>query len=132
MQHGGSKIYWILSIFCIHNSNVSVRCIYQWSGDHISWKSHSGEAFSGLLTDGGRHLSLSVTHILQCHTYPTFPRKTYFIEWYSWFKFNNLGLTRYGTVLQVYKSVARTLKLKIRKIWELIPTSVGSYKGRTG
>ena len=42
-------------------------------------------------------------------------------EGWSWFKFNNLGLTL-GTNLKFYISVAKGLKLKVRKFWGLIPT----------
>ena len=50
-------------------------------------------------------------------------RKTTFFEEWSWFKFNNLGLTL-GTNLIFYTSVAKGLKLKVRKVWGLIPTFV--------
>ena len=45
-----------------------------------------------------------------------------FEEW-SWFKFNNLGLVL-GMNLKFYTSVAKGLKLKVRKFWGLIPTLV--------
>ena len=45
------------------------------------------------------------------------------IEGKSWFKFNNLGLAL-GTNLKFYTSVAKGLKLKIRKFWGLISTFV--------
>ena len=41
----------------------------------------------------------------------------------SWFKFNNLRLTL-GANLKFYTSVAKELKLKVRKFWGLIPTFV--------
>ena len=50
-------------------------------------------------------------------------RKTAFFEGWSWFKFNNLGLAL-GTNLKFYTSVAKGLKLKVRKFWGLIPTFV--------
>ena len=50
-------------------------------------------------------------------------RKTAFFEEWSWFKFNNLGLAL-GTNLKFYASVAKGLKLKLRKFWRLIPTFV--------
>ena len=50
-------------------------------------------------------------------------RKTYFFEGCSWFKFNNLGLAL-GMALKFYTSVAKGLKLKVRKFWGLIPTFV--------
>ena len=50
-------------------------------------------------------------------------RKTAFFEGWSWFKFDNLGLAL-GTNLKFYNSVAKELKLKVRKFWGLIPTFV--------
>ena len=50
-------------------------------------------------------------------------RKTAFSEGCSWFKFNNLGLAL-GKDLKFYTSVAKELKLKVRKFWELMPTFV--------
>ena len=39
------------------------------------------------------------------------------------FKFNNLGLAL-DMNLKFYTSVAKELKLKVRKFWELIPTLI--------
>ena len=50
-------------------------------------------------------------------------RKTAFFERWSWFKFDNLRLAL-DTKLKFYTSVAKGLKLKVRKFWELIPTFV--------
>ena len=50
-------------------------------------------------------------------------RKTAYFEGWSWFKFNNSGLTL-GTNLKLYTSVAKRLKLKAKKFWGLIPTFV--------
>ena len=46
-----------------------------------------------------------------------------FFEGWSWFKFNNLGVAL-GTTLNFYTSVAKGLKLKVRKLWCLILTFV--------
>ena len=46
----------------------------------------------------------------------------FFVGW-SWFNFNSLGLALHLT-LKVYSSVAKGLKLKVRKFWWLIPTFV--------
>ena len=40
---------------------------------------------------------------------------------WSWFKFKNLGL---ALGMTFYTSVAKGLKLKVRKLWGLIPTFV--------
>ena len=50
-------------------------------------------------------------------------QKTAFIEGWSWFKFNNLGLVP-GTNLKFYTSVIKGLKLKVRKFLGLFPTFV--------
>ena len=42
---------------------------------------------------------------------------------WSWFKFNNPGLAL-GTNLKLYTSMAKGLKVKVRKFWGLIPTFV--------
>ena len=49
--------------------------------------------------------------------------KYYFFEGWSWFKFNNLRLGP-GMVLKFYTSVAKRLKLKVKKFLGLIPTFV--------
>ena len=49
--------------------------------------------------------------------------KTTFIEVWSWFRFNNLGLA-IGIGLKFYNSVAKGLELKVRKFCRLIPTFV--------
>ena len=55
--------------------------------------------------------------------YKDLTRKTVFFEGWSWFKFNNLGLAL-SISLKFYSSVAKELKLKVRKFWELIPTFI--------
>ena len=50
-------------------------------------------------------------------------RKTSFFEGCSWVKFNNFGLAL-GMGLTFYANVAKGLKLKVRKFWELICTFV--------
>ena len=47
----------------------------------------------------------------------------FFFEELSWFNFNNLGLA-VDLKLKFYISVAKGLKLKVRKFWWLIPTFV--------
>ena len=53
--------------------------------------------------------------------YKDLTRKIAFFDGWSWFKLNNLGLAL-GTNLKFYASVAKRLKLKVRKFWGLIPT----------
>ena len=55
--------------------------------------------------------------------YKDLTRKTTFFEGWSWFKFNNLVLAL-GTNFKFYTSVAKRLKLKVRKFWGLISTFV--------
>ena len=59
-----------------------------------------------------------ITSILQDLT-----RKTSFLEGWSWFKFNNLGLAL-GIKLAFYTSVVKGLKLKLKRFLGLIPTFV--------
>ena len=55
--------------------------------------------------------------------------KNHFVVGWSWFKFNNLGLTL-GTNLKCCTSVAKGLKLKLREFWRLIPTFVEVRRGK--
>ena len=48
-----------------------------------------------------------------------FHQKINFFEECSWFKFHNLGLTL-GMNSIFYTSIAKGLKLKVRKFWEII------------
>ena len=50
-------------------------------------------------------------------------RKTFFWERCSWFKFSNLELGL-GMALNFYTSVAKRLKLQMKKFWGLISTFV--------
>ena len=45
----------------------------------------------------------------------------------SWFKFNDLGLAL-GANLKFYTSMAKELKLKVKKFWGLIPIEVTGEK----
>ena len=53
--------------------------------------------------------------------YKDLTRKMAFFVGWSWFKFNNLGLAL-GTNLKFCNSVAKVLKLKVRKFWRPNPT----------
>ena len=55
--------------------------------------------------------------------YRDLTRKTAFFESRSWFKFNNLGLAL-GMNWNFYTSVAKGLKLKVRKFFGLVPMFV--------
>ena len=50
-------------------------------------------------------------------------RKTTFFEGWTWFEFNNLGMAL-GMTLKFYTSVAKGLKLKVRKFCGLSPAFV--------
>ena len=52
-----------------------------------------------------------------------FNQKNRFFDGWSWFKFNNLGLSA-GKNLKFCASVAKGLKLKVRKFWGTNPTFV--------
>ena len=61
--------------------------------------------------------------------YKDLTRKTAFFEGWSWFKFNNLGLTLV-TNLKFYISVAKGWKLNAKKFWGLIPMFVEVTGGK--
>ena len=63
--------------------------------------------------------------------YKDLTRKTAFFEGWSWFKFNNLRLVL-GTNLKFYTSVAKGLKLKVRKVLGADFYVCRSYRGKTG
>ena len=63
-------------------------------------------------------MKVIITSILKGLTRKT----TFFVGW-SWFNLNILGLPL-GTVLKFYTSVAKGLKLKVRKFWGLTRTFV--------
>ena len=57
-------------------------------------------------------------------SYPEFYKnltKKHFFKGWSWFKFNNL-VQALDASLKVYTSVAKRLKLKVKKFLRLIPT----------
>ena len=58
-------------------------------------------------------------------------RKTAFFEGWFWFKFNNLGLAL-AKNLKFPTSVAKGLKLIVRKFWGLNPTFVEVTGKKTG
>ena len=65
--------------------------------------------------------SISMKEVIVTSIWPEKP--FFFFEWWSRFKFNNLGLVL-GTNLNFYTRVTKGLKLKVRKFWGLIPTFV--------
>ena len=56
-------------------------------------------------------------------TFKDLTRKNNLSEGWSWFKFNNVGLTL-DMDLKVYTNMVKELKLKVRKFWGLIPMFV--------
>ena len=52
-----------------------------------------------------------------------YTEKAIFVDRFSWFKFNNLGLAL-GVALKCFLSVVKWLKLKLQKFWGLIPKFV--------
>ena len=59
------------------------------------------------------------------------PERPLFFEGWSWYKFNNLGLAL-ETNLKFYASVAKGLKLKVRKVLAADSYVRRSYRGKTG
>ena len=72
-------------------------------------------------------LACSMREVILTSILKGLDQKNHFFEGWSWFKFNNLGLTR-DTNLKFHTSVARGLKLKVRKFWGLIPYVCLSYR----
>ena len=67
--------------------------------------------------------SICIREVITTSILKGFDQKNRFFEGWSWFKFNNLGLAL-GVNLKFYTSVAKGLKLKVRKFWGLILTFV--------
>ena len=57
----------------------------------------------------------------QLNFYKDLTKKKQFLERWSSFYFNNLGLVK-GMALKFHKSLAEGLRLKAREFWRLIPT----------
>ena len=55
--------------------------------------------------------------------YKDLARKNTFFEGWSWFKFKSFGILL-GMALKFYTRVAKRLKLKVRKLWGLLPRFV--------
>ena len=70
-----------------------------------------------------RNCSISIRKVIITSILQGLDQKTAFFEGWSWSKFNNLGLTL-GTNFKFYTSVAKDLKLKVRKFVGLNPTFV--------
>ena len=58
-------------------------------------------------------------------------KKNTFFEGWSWFNFNNLGLALV-MILKLYTSVAKGLKIKVRKLWGLSHTFAEVTREKTG
>ena len=67
--------------------------------------------------------SIFVREVIITSIFNDLTRKTAFFEGCSWFKFNKLRLAL-DMALKFYTSVAKGLKLKVRKICRKIPTFV--------
>ena len=68
-------------------------------------------------------LAFLLEKLSQPQFYKDLTKKTAFFQRWSCFKFNNLGLAL-GTNLRFYTSIAKGLKLKVRRFLGLIPTFV--------
>ena len=71
------------------------------------------------LIDQSLVTSISMSEVIITSFYKDLTRKITFFEGCSWFKFNILGLAL-GMNLKFYTSVAKGLKLKVRKFLGLI------------
>ena len=65
--------------------------------------------------------SISMREVIIASILLRFDQKNHFFDRWPWFKFNNSGLAL-GLNLKFYASVAKVLKLKVRKFLGLIPT----------
>ena len=66
--------------------------------------------------------SISMRKVIITSTLQGFDRKNHFFEGRSWFKLNNFGL-KPGMASKFYTSVAKGLKVKVKKLFRLIPPS---------
>ena len=82
---------------------------------------HSNYSVSAVMWSKFDNSSISVREVIITSIYKDLTRKTAFFEGCSWCKFNNLRLAL-STNLTFYTSVAKGLKLKVRKFWGLILT----------
>ena len=67
--------------------------------------------------------SICMRKVIITSFYKDLTRKVAFLEGWSWFKFNNLGLALSAN-LKFYISVAKESKLKVRMFWGPNPTFV--------
>ena len=67
--------------------------------------------------------SISMKEVITTSVLSGFDQKNRIFERWSWLKFSSLKLAL-GTNLKFYTSVAKGLRLKVRKFWGLIPTIV--------
>ena len=65
--------------------------------------------------------SISMREVIITSNLWKFHKKNPFFDGWFWFKFNNLGLAL-GKNLKFYTSMAKGLKLTVRKFWGLTPT----------
>ena len=65
--------------------------------------------------------SISVKEVIITSILKWFDKKNRFFEGWSWFKFDNLGLALV-TNFKFYTSMAKGLKVKVRRFWGLIST----------
>ena len=115
MKFFWNKCYYVIYSVCdvtnkflLHDSNYIV--------DVVTW---SKFGYSSI-----RIREVIITSILK-----GFDQKNRFFDRWSRFKFNNLGLAL-GTNLKFYTSVAKELKLKVRKFLGPIPTFVEVTGGK--
>ena len=64
-------------------------------------------------------VTISIREVIIISILSGFDQKNHFFDGWSWFKFNNLGLAL-GMNLKFYTSVAKELKLKVRKFQGLV------------
>ena len=75
--------------------------------------------------------SISMREVIITWILEEFDQKNRFFKGWSWFKFNNLGLSR-GTNVKFYTSPAKRVKAKSQKVLEANSYVCRSYRRKTG
>ena len=117
------KVFWSIgydTIAFVHGlTNKILSCDSNYIVDVVMWQGDQSLITSSFMSE------VIITWILW-----GFDKKKQFFEGCSWFKFNNLGLALLMT-LKFYTSVAKRLKLKVRKFLGASSYICRSYRRKT-
>ena len=119
----------LLKIKLIWNNGYDV-IIFVYGAINNILSCDSNDILYGIIWPKFGNSSISMREVIITSILSVFDQKNHYFffflggrGWWSWFKFNNLGLVR-GTNLKLYSSVEKRLKLKFKMFWGLIPTFV--------